>query len=263
MIVQLTKKLSAIIKKLCVENNCKYYTNSTNKGRTETRQLLANYAKYDWILFLDADVIPTETNFLENYMNFILNDNFDIYLGGIAYKDKAPEFSKILRWKYGRYKETKSSKSRNKKPYRTIVSANLLIRKAIFKNVNKNLVGNHYGYDNVFSLKVKEKKYKILHIDNLVFHLGLETNAVYLRKKEQSAETIYMLYSKNLINSGDNGLLKAYETIRRFKLEKIIVIIFSKSKKLLKQNILGNRPSLLFLDFYRLGYFCKIKYGDK
>ena len=43
---------------------CKLVENSQNLGRTATRNLLASEAKYDWLLFLDADVLPKYNDFI-------------------------------------------------------------------------------------------------------------------------------------------------------------------------------------------------------
>ena len=187
--------------------------NSKNIGRTETRQKLAELATYNWIVFLDADVIPGNKNFIQNYINAIKKNNFDLCVGGLIYKNKKPENDKILRWTYGRKKEMINAHKRSKKPYKIITSANLMIRKEIFLKINRSLSGNFYGYDNIFSIKLKASNYKVLHIDNAVYHIGLETNDKYLQKKEMAARTIHLFYHQGLLNSGDNNLLKTYKII--------------------------------------------------
>ena len=51
--------------------HCFYFKNETNLGRTRTRQILAEKAKFNWVLFLDADVIP---QIIE-----LINQNKDYY----------------------------------------------------------------------------------------------------------------------------------------------------------------------------------------
>ena len=41
-----------------------------NIGRSAIRNLLAKKATYNWLLFLDADVIPVKSNFIKNYIVF-------------------------------------------------------------------------------------------------------------------------------------------------------------------------------------------------
>lgn len=253
-----------IIKNFNLKNsNITLLKNEKNLGRTETRQILAEKAKNDWLLFLDADVLPCQSNFIINYLETIKKNNCDLVYGGFNYQKERPEKNKILRWTYGNKKEDIPLTKRSKKPYKTIISANILVKKNIFIEVNKEFTGNYYGYDNVFSIKLEEIKAKILHINNPVWHLGLETNETYLRKKEKSAQTVHHLYKLNKINSGSNDLLKAYEKLKKFKLIKLVGTIFTLINPLIKINLLSKSPSITLLNIYRLGYFCKLEIDDE
>lgn len=238
--------------------NITFFRNKTNIGRTETRQKLAQKAQYKWLLFLDADVLPVNSNFIKKYIEFIKTERFDVCFGGFKYYNTPPDATKILRWKYGKTKEDITATIRNKKPYKVIISANLLISKSLFLNINTDLKGNHYGYDNIFSLQLKNKKAKVIHIENPVWHLGLEPNETYLLKKESAAKTILMLYKAKKINAGSNDLLKTFELIKKLKCVYIIDFLFKKTKPILRKNILSKNPSINLLNLYRLGYLCKV-----
>lgn len=237
--------------------------NNKNLGRTETRQKLALKAKNDWLLFLDADVVPVNKNFLTKYQNEIRNKKIKVIYGGINYKKGQKNQNVKLRLNYGLKKEVVSAKKRQLNPYKLLASANLLIKKELFVSINKNLTGNLYGFDNIFALFLKEKNSKVLHIENPVWHLGLETNEVYLSKKEKSAETVYKLYKLNKISAGSNDLLKAYEFLKKCNLNRTTAKVFSMLKPILTMNLLGNFPNAIILNIYRLGYFCKLDFDDK
>ena len=245
------------------EENIISISNNINIGRTETRQKLANIAKYDWLLFLDADVLPVNSSFINQYIKIINSLNFEVSFGGFKYKNTIPSSDKILRWKYGRQKEDISSDLRNKNPYKVIISANILIKNTLFKSINGDLKGNHYGYDNIFSLRLKERNTKIIHIENPVWHLGLEMNAIYLSKKERATKTILNLYKSKQITAGSNDLLKTFELLQKLHLINVIAYFFEKTKKILKTNILGTKPSIILLNTYKLGYFCKYYSNEK
>lgn len=240
------------------EENIITILNSTNIGRTETRQKLANKAKFKWLLFLDADVLPVNSSFVNKYIQILNSNKYEVSFGGFKYKDKVPPSDKILRWKYGKLKEDVLPNLRNQNPYKVIISANLLIQKKIFKSINTELKGNHYGYDTIFSLRLKEQNVKIIHVDNPVWHLGLETNSVYLSKKERATKTIFKLYKVKKITAGSNDLLKTFELVRKLYLINFIAYFFEKTKKLFRKNILGTKPSIILLNAYKLGYFCKL-----
>ena len=237
-----------------------FLRNSSNLGRTETRQKLARRAQFEWLLFLDADVIPKKESFLSTYIENIKKTDFDVCLGGITYEDVLSNEKYRLRWKYGLIKEDIKAKSRNKKPYKTIASANILIKKQIFLDINGQLEGNFYGYDNIFCNKLKECNSKIHHINNEVYHLGLEDGVSYLRKKELAAETIFRAYNTNKINESDNKLLKTYLLLKRLGLTSTVSFIFTKLKNKLRHNLLGANPNMFLLNSYRLGYFCSLKH---
>src|SRR5690606_16355644 len=47
--------------------NCFYMQQTVNKGRTATRQALAKTATYNWLLFMDADVLPKNNGFIKAF----------------------------------------------------------------------------------------------------------------------------------------------------------------------------------------------------
>jgi len=237
-----------------------FLRNINNIGRTETRQKLARKAQFEWLLFLDADVIPKKESFLSTYIQNIKNTDFDVCIGGITYENVLSNEKYRLRWKYGLIKEDIEAKTRSKKPYKTIASANILIKKQVFLDINGQLKGNFYGYDNIFCNKLKEYNSKIHHINNEVYHLGLEDSISYLRKKELAAETIFRAYNANKINESDNKLLKTYLLLKRLNLTSIISFVFKKTKNKLRHNLLGSNPNMFLLNCYRLGYFCSLKH---
>ncbi len=60
--------------------NTQYQILQTNVGRSKIRNLLAQKAQYDWLLYLDADVMPKHHDFIERYISF-LNDEIKIVNG--------------------------------------------------------------------------------------------------------------------------------------------------------------------------------------
>lgn len=232
-----------------------YKKSSINLGRTGTRQQLASTAKYDWLLFLDADVLPKSEVFIQTYLHTLTNDVDAIY-GGFAYYEETPESHHTLRWNYGRAKEQVSASTRNKAPYKIVISANFLIKKSLFLSINSEIGSKGYGYDNYFGAMLKAERINVLHIDNEVFHLGLDTNAEYLRKKEQAAETLVKLLASGNIVEHDNDLLRLFQKLKYFKLHYMFNFFHECFALLIKKNLLGNHPKIPLLQFYRITYMC-------
>lgn len=232
-----------------------YLKNNENLGRNKTRQILSNNANYNWLLFLDADVIPKNHSYIKSYLPF-LNIEFEAIYGGFAYYKKSPEKAFKLRWKYGRKCEEVPANKRNLKPYKSIISANFLIKKTVFNRVNSKIKGNLYGEDNHFGALLKSHNIRVKHIDNEVYHLGIEESEKYLKKKEQAAITLLNLYNSVNNLEHDNDLLVLFEKSKRLKVNYIFSFLFKLLKKPIIKNLLGNNPSINLLQFYRIGFMC-------
>lgn len=232
-----------------------YEKSTINLGRTMVRQHLAEKASYEHLLFLDADVMPTSKAFIENYIKSIDAKNAVIY-GGIAYEKHKPTDEYLLRWTYGKSYEQVTAKRRNKTPYKITVSANMLIEKSLFLNVNSQILKRGYGADTIFGAQLIYKNVGVLHIENAVFHLGIEHNAIYLRKMERATETLLSLYKNDNIRNQQNDLLNLYTKLRQFGGNHLFSILFKLSNNRMKANLLGKNPSMKILQFYKIGYMC-------
>jgi glycosyltransferase involved in cell wall biosynthesis len=238
--------------------HCFYYKNETNLGRTRTRQILAEKAKFNWVLFLDADVIPETENFIKNYISSI-NEMNAVIFGGYKYEKNQPEPSKILRYKYGKEREEQLAEFRSKKPYQFVFSGNMMINKNLFLDLNYTEMEKFYGMDIYFAYQLFSKNIPILHLDNAIFHQGLETNEVFFEKSLQSVVSRKQFLADKLEIEELNPLLAYYKKIKSYQLLPLIKWIFKYSEKHLKKNILSHNPSLLYFDLYRLGYICSLK----
>jgi glycosyltransferase involved in cell wall biosynthesis len=237
--------------------NCCFEQNSSNLGRTKTRQNLAERAKFDWLLFLDADVLPEKNDFIEQYIACLSNSQ--IVFGGYKYEKSPPEQSKMLRYHYGKNREEKSEIIRNAKPYAFVFSGNMLIRKGLFLSLNQNNLQNIYGMDVFFAQQLWEKNTPIRHIDNAIFHLGIEENEVFFKKALESVTARKKLLSNKIGIENANQLLETYNWIKKWHLQKIVKLGFVITKPFLKRLIFAKKPSLLAFDIYRLGYICELK----
>lgn len=232
-----------------------YVKSKDNLGRTKARQFLAKKSNYEWLLFLDADVEPKSELFISNYLEYI-NSKYEAVYGGFTYHKTAPESNYMLRWTYGKTHEQLSATERNKRPYKVVISANFMIKKAVFIDVNSQIEQKGYGFDNFFAALLKMKNVKVFHIDNEVYHLGIETSEAYLRKKEKAAETLLILHRNNRIESHQNDLLRVFIILKRYKLNRIFSIVYKRFKNPLKNNLFSNQPSMKLLQLYRISYMC-------
>lgn len=232
-----------------------FHVSSQNMGREQTRQILSQNAVYNWLLFLDADTAPVPKTFIENYLSYT-GTAYDAVFGGIRYQEAHPENDYLLRWTYGTACEAIGPLTRNKKTYRHIVSANFIIRKKVFLELNKHIVGKEYGYDILFAALLKAETKKIWHIDNPVYHLGIEKSALFLSKSEAAVTTYLTLLKTGNISRDDNRLLFLFSTLKRYKLNIMVAHSFKYIKPSITQNLLGRNPNVLLFQLYKLAYMC-------
>lgn len=239
-------------------NNLSYThleNSSKNHGRTQTRQLLSKKAKYEWLLFLDADVMPENSEYIQNYVN-LMPKNFDAVYGGFSYAPTPPEPDRMLRWKYGRNHEEVDAKIRNDKPYKIVISANFMIKKSVFNLINSNISDSGYGYDNYFGALLKQHKITVFHINNPVRHLGIESSAIFLRKKEDAADILLKLLQNDQIKEHDNDLLSFFIRLKTFRLHYLFSYLYDAFGSAMRKNLLSKNPSISLMQLYRISYMC-------
>lgn len=239
-------------------SKCQFFISDKNSGRTSTRNKLADKANFKWLLFLDADVIPVNLDFISTYLSFI-DEQYQVVFGGYCYEDSKPNVKNILRYKYGKEREEKTASERNLEPYKYIFSGNLLILKKTFLVANYPHKDAHYGMDIYFGYQLFFNKTEILHIENPIYHLGLETNEKFFKKSMLAVES----RKKFLIECEQiekiSPLIKHYKTIKKYGLLPIAILFFKIAEPILKKRIFNKNPSLFCFDIYRLGYLCSIR----
>lgn len=234
-------------------SNSKFEALKINLGRSSIRNSLVREAKHDWILFLDADGFPVENNFIKTYLNNINNfgQNFSGFVGGRVHERKK---KKNLRVNFGIKREELPVDIRNKNPYRFFFTSNIALKKVIFESINFNekLIG--YGYEDLlFGNEMREKKYKISHINNPVYHLNIEDNVVFINKTKQGLNNLFFLKQQKLIHEKDIKILIYFNKIKRLGLKSIM-----KNKLNFFINKAINTSSLFYYDLFKLSYLLSL-----
>lgn len=247
--------------KIAVNPMVSYLELEQNLGRSKIRNRLADFARGNWLLFMDCDVIPANQKFLATYNSAI--NGAPVICGGIAYGDKPRTKELQLRWKYGIKRESKIASRRQMNPYASFLSGNFMIRKDVFNQIRFNERMSGYGHeDTLFGLDLKTKKIPIHHINNPIIHLGLEPCSEYLRKSEQGIINLVKLMDivpDQQYNLKQNiKLLKFYCFLRRLGLTYPMQWVFTAFNPLIKKFLCNKRPSLFLFDFYKLGLISQV-----
>ena len=166
-----------------------------NIGRSKIRNLLAQKAKYDWLLMLDCDCQIRHSDFLQKYSAVC---NYPVVCGGTKFEKETPDLKHILRWKYGKEREEFTAEECNSNSDKTFRSSNFFIHRSLFNEVkfDETIIG--YGHeDTLFGFSLKKKGIKVKYIDNATYHDDLATTEEYLKQVDNSLKNLLSIY-KNI-----------------------------------------------------------------
>jgi len=232
-----------------------------NIGRAAIRNRLALEAKGDYLLFIDADaMIPgTAEAYISKWIPVMTTAR--VISGGILYHKRPPgDPDKILRWKYGRKREQRKASDRNKRPFASFSTFNVLMDKTIFSMLRFNEELKQYGHeDTLFGYQLKKAGIEMLHIDNGLVHEGLESNREFINKTKLGIENLSKLYddiTDKRAFSSTVRILRIYNRIRILRLNLVLAYIFIRFRERMEIRIDSSNPPLWLFSFYKACMFC-------
>src|ERR1035437_2072884 len=241
--------------------NVKVISSKKNIGSAAIRNRLALEAKGDFLIFIDADVMlpGTAEAYMLKWLPFLNNSR--VICGGTLYHDSAPgDPDKLLRWKYGKWREQKSAVERNKHPHRGFSTFNVLFEKSVFSKIRFNEELKQYGHeDTLLGFQLKKAGIDILHIDNVLMHEGLESNRDFLNKTKLGIENLSKLYDKVTDKGAFSEtvmILRIYNKLKFFGLTRILAAIFIRYRDRMEIRLDSSNISLLLFAFYKMSMFC-------
>ncbi|MBK6904378.1 MAG: glycosyltransferase family 2 protein [Saprospirales bacterium] len=223
---------------------------SKNVGRAKIRNLLAQEARYPWLLFMDCDGMPAGPGFLRDYLAACQPGR--VVVGARTYASAPPaDTERFFHWYYGKKREERPAAERNLHPYDAFCTFHFLCPREVFMAILLDESLRKYGHeDTLFGFELRKRGIVILHIDNAMVHLDVETTDVFLQKTRQGIENLATLGRKN--PALGSRLLRTYWKIRPFS--KVFVWGFRLFKKGMERHFHGKRPNLLLFDLYKLGW---------
>jgi GT2 family glycosyltransferase len=236
----------------------------TNIGRAAIRNRLALEAKGDYLLFIDADtMVPgTAEAYIQTWIKYATLAR--VISGGVLYRQSPPgDPDKILRWKNGREREQKKASFRNKHPYSSFSTFNVLIEKTVFEKLRFNEEIKQYGHeDTLFSYQLHKAGITISHIDNGLVHEGIESNRDYLSKTKLRIENLSRLYdfiTDKKTFAATVRLIRLYRILNILKLNMVLAGIFIRFREKMELKIDSANPALILFDFYKVTMFCTFR----
>ena len=232
--------------------HCRFVRLDSNIGISKMRNRLLQEAKYQWLLCLDADVSPADSDFLKRYVAAIGKSN--VVCGGLLYRQDNGLNINPLRYKYGITCEAQALDERQANPYQSFKTSNYLIDKDLAQKVafDESFVG--YGHeDTLFGKMLQQLNEPILHIQNPVYHDDSDTAEEFLAKTRRGIDNL-RTHSADL--EGYSRLLLTYNKLKRCRVVWLVVLAYKLFRRPIERNLLGANPSMKLFGFYKLGYFC-------
>jgi glycosyltransferase involved in cell wall biosynthesis len=235
-----------------------------NIGRASIRNKLALEAKGDHLLFIDADVmIPgTAEAYLLKWIPVI--NKARVICGGTLYNDIEPgDPDKILRWKYGRFREQRKAVERSKHPHSNFSTFNFLIEKSVFSKIRFNEELKQYGHeDTLLGYQLKKAGINVLHIDNRLIHEGVESNREFLNKTKLGIENLSYLYDKVTDKKAFISavrMLRIYDKLSALRLTRILAGIYIHYRDRMEIRLDASKVSLKLFALYKISMFCTFR----
>lgn len=236
---------------------CSLFTAQENKGAGVMRNELAKHARGKQLLYLDADTMPIDDNFLQCYIKHASPGA--IVVGGFKYPTDKPQRDKQLRYYYGHNVETRSLAKRLKAPYKSFITMAFCIPKAIKLMINFD-ANPGMGYeDALFGYALEEMGIPIIHINNPVEHELKENNLQFLNTTRKYLDNLYRL--QHCFAPKQVAILDAAAFCSRYKLTPLLARLWNKEwvRHTLEHRLSGPSHNLKLFSFYKLLYFCHLK----
>lgn len=229
---------------ICAPKNC---------GRSHARNRLFALAESEWILFLDADMQPDDSDFLNRYLDATEADEApSLITGGFSLRHAHPTDDTKLHAEQSRTSECVPASIRAEAPGRYVFTSNILVHRQVLADIAFDPGFQGWGWEDVdWGLRVAEK-FPIIHIDNQATHLGLDSDDKLLTKYAHSADNFLRLVDRHPDEMAQSPL---YRAARHFSRIPGLRLLSGISRHLASASRLPIRVRLLALKVYRASIY--------
>lgn len=187
-----------------------------NRGRAAARNAVMRHARCEWILLLDADMMPDGPRFLEAYFDAVETAGRPAVIVGGYSIASAPMSSatKLHRWQ-AVTSECLDASARSQAPGRFVFSSNVLMHRDVLAACPFDEAFAGWGWEDTdWGLRL-EKQFPIIHIDNTATHLGLDSDAALMAKYARSGANFVRMAIRHPAAAKQMALFRHAQRLRK------------------------------------------------
>jgi glycosyltransferase involved in cell wall biosynthesis len=204
-----------------------------NRGRSAARNAATRHARADWILLLDADMLPDDTRFLERYFDTI--DAMwepSIVVGGYSLK-ASPRNRRVAlhRWLF-ESSECVNAEARRGSPSRYVFASNVLLHRLVLDTAPFDESFAGWGWEGADWGLRAQNWFPVLHIDNTATHLGLDTDEALMGKHARSGANFLLLTRRHPQAARKMPLFRLAKRFKRLPFRKTLTTLTAATARL-------------------------------
>lgn len=186
-----------------------------NFGRSHARNRLVAMAEADWILLLDADMLPDNPDFLSKYIDALKSTGqAALIAGGFSLQQLTPRKGHRLHEAQAAMSDCVDAATRSSEPGRYVFTSNILVHRDVLGSVPFDEGFNGWGWEDVdWGLRVAGH-FPIQHIENTATHLGMDPDAALINKFGNSGKNFARLVEKHPAETAHMPLTRASRRLK-------------------------------------------------
>lgn len=228
-----------------------YHHFTEQRGRAANRNHLVALSQGAQLLFLDADALPVQPNFIAQYLKHAAPHT--VLVGGTAYHSDHKQW---LRYKVGIQKESISANRRSQTPYSSFSAFNVCMDRTVAETITFDANVLEYGHeDTLFGLELRHRCLPVKHLENPAYHLGIDSDEVFMEKTKTAVLGLAALINAGKIDE-DVRLYATYKKLQSWGGAVLLRWLHPVFTQWMFGRLSVGRGTVAMFDLYKLVVLC-------